>query len=229
MDRWVEAADWIVWQLCGTLRPQRLHRRLQGHPPGRRLPVAGLPRRAGARLRATSSTTSSTHPIGQLGDARRHADRRGRRAGPACPRASRSRSATSTRTSPRRRPRPSSPGQMVAIMGTSTCHVMNADVLREVPGMCGVVDGGIVAGQLGLRGRPERRRRHLRLVRRAPRVPPAYADAAAAAGRVACTSTSPSWPREQAGRRARPGRARLAQRQPVGARRPRAVRRWWSG
>ena len=32
MDRWVEAADWIVWQLCGTLRPQRLHRRLQGHP-----------------------------------------------------------------------------------------------------------------------------------------------------------------------------------------------------
>ena len=41
------------------------------------------------------------------------------------------------------------PGQMVAIMGTSTCHVMNADVLREVPGMCGVVDGGIVSGLWG--------------------------------------------------------------------------------
>jgi L-ribulokinase len=41
------------------------------------------------------------------------------------------------------------PGQMVAIMGTSTCHVMNSDVLREVPGMCGVVDGGIVAGLYG--------------------------------------------------------------------------------
>jgi L-ribulokinase len=38
---------------------------------------------------------------------------------------------------------------MVAIMGTSTCHVMNAEVLREVPGMCGVVDGGIVAGRFG--------------------------------------------------------------------------------
>jgi L-ribulokinase len=38
---------------------------------------------------------------------------------------------------------------MVAIMGTSTCHVMNAPVLREVPGMCGVVDGGIVAGSFG--------------------------------------------------------------------------------
>jgi len=41
------------------------------------------------------------------------------------------------------------PGQMVAIMGTSTCHVMNGDVLAEVPGMCGVVDGGIVSGLYG--------------------------------------------------------------------------------
>jgi L-ribulokinase len=38
---------------------------------------------------------------------------------------------------------------MVAIMGTSTCHVMSGSVLREVPGMCGVVDGGIVPGLWG--------------------------------------------------------------------------------
>jgi L-ribulokinase len=38
---------------------------------------------------------------------------------------------------------------MVAIMGTSTCHVMSSDVLAEVPGMCGVVDGGIVTGLYG--------------------------------------------------------------------------------
>ena len=38
---------------------------------------------------------------------------------------------------------------MVAIMGTSTCHVMNGDILREVPGMCGVVDGGITDGLWG--------------------------------------------------------------------------------
>ena len=37
-------------------------------------------------------------------------------------------------------------GQMVAIMGTSTCHVMIADEVRDIPGMCGVVDGGIVPG-----------------------------------------------------------------------------------
>ena len=41
------------------------------------------------------------------------------------------------------------PGQLLAIMGTSTCHVMNSDVLQEVPGMCGVVDGGIVNGHWG--------------------------------------------------------------------------------
>jgi L-ribulokinase len=45
--------------------------------------------------------------------------------------------------------RAAAPGQMVAIMGTSTCHVMNSDVLVEVPGMCGVVAGGIVPGLYG--------------------------------------------------------------------------------
>ena len=41
------------------------------------------------------------------------------------------------------------PGQMVAIMGTSTCHVMPSDQLAEVPGMCGVVRDGIVPGLWG--------------------------------------------------------------------------------
>ncbi|GAB0105636.1 ribulokinase [Nocardia sp. JMUB6875] len=40
-------------------------------------------------------------------------------------------------------------GQLLAVMGTSTCHVMNADHLAEVPGMCGVVDGGILDGSWG--------------------------------------------------------------------------------
>ena len=59
--------------------------------------------------------------------------------------------------------------------------------------MCGVVDGGIVAGQLGLRSRPERGRGHLRLVH-------AHLGAGGVrrgggrGGRVACTSTSPGWP-----------------------------------
>ena len=40
-------------------------------------------------------------------------------------------------------------GQMVAIMGTSTCHVVSSDALAEIPGMCGVVDGGIIDGLYG--------------------------------------------------------------------------------
>src|ERR1044072_7528605 len=34
-------------------------------------------------------------------------------------------------------------------MGTSTCHVINADALREVPDMCGVVRDGICDGSWG--------------------------------------------------------------------------------
>ena len=41
------------------------------------------------------------------------------------------------------------PGQMLAIMGTSTCHVMNGGSLSAVPGICGVVDGGIIDGFYG--------------------------------------------------------------------------------
>ena len=38
------------------------------------------------------------------------------------------------------------PGQMLAIMGTSTCHVTSSSALVHVPGCCGVVHGGVVSG-----------------------------------------------------------------------------------
>jgi len=41
------------------------------------------------------------------------------------------------------------PGQLVAIMGTSSCHIVCGMGLREVAGMGGVVDGGVVAGSYG--------------------------------------------------------------------------------
>ncbi|WP_413317353.1 ribulokinase [Agrococcus sp. 1P02AA] len=40
-------------------------------------------------------------------------------------------------------------GALVAIMGTSTCHIVNADALVDVDGMCGAVMGGITAGSWG--------------------------------------------------------------------------------
>jgi L-ribulokinase len=41
------------------------------------------------------------------------------------------------------------PGKMLAIMGTSTCHMMVGTSEHEVPGMCGVVEDGILPGFFG--------------------------------------------------------------------------------
>lgn len=41
------------------------------------------------------------------------------------------------------------PGVMVMIMGTSTCHIMSGSALKEVDGMCGVVQGGVIPGLYG--------------------------------------------------------------------------------
>ncbi|HBY98780.1 MAG TPA: ribulokinase [Chloroflexi bacterium] len=41
------------------------------------------------------------------------------------------------------------PGVMVIIMGTSNCHMVLGEKLERVPGMCGVVEDGIVPGYYG--------------------------------------------------------------------------------
>jgi L-ribulokinase len=41
------------------------------------------------------------------------------------------------------------PGSMVAVMGTSTCHLVLGPAPAEVEGMCGVVEDGIVPGLFG--------------------------------------------------------------------------------
>ena len=41
------------------------------------------------------------------------------------------------------------PGKMLAIMGTSTCHMLMGTEEHQVPGMCGVVEDGIMPGFAG--------------------------------------------------------------------------------
>lgn len=41
------------------------------------------------------------------------------------------------------------PAQMLAIIGTSTCHMMMGKQEKQVPGMCGVVEDGILPGFFG--------------------------------------------------------------------------------
>ncbi len=43
----------------------------------------------------------------------------------------------------------SGPGKMLMIMGTSTCHMVLGEQERTVPGMCGVVEDGIIEGYFG--------------------------------------------------------------------------------
>jgi L-ribulokinase len=155
MACWVEAADWIVWQLCGretrnacTAGYKAIFQ--DGHFPsadylaaldGRFAsfaedklagPLAELGQAAGTLTsRAAGWTGLSERTVVAVGNVDAHV------------------------TAPAAQA--TAPGQMLAVMGTSTCHVMNAEQVAEVPGMCGAVRGGITpdlwgfeAGQTGV-------------------------------------------------------------------------------
>ncbi len=147
MERWVEAADWIVWQLCGSYVRNACTAGYKGILQDGSYPSVDY-------LEALSPgfgrfvADKLDQPIGRLGD----------RAGGLTAEAAAWTGlpegiAVAVGNVDAHVTAPAAqavgPGQMVAIMGTSTCHVMNAEVLREVPGMCGVVEGGIVAGSWG--------------------------------------------------------------------------------
>jgi L-ribulokinase len=146
-QRWIEAADWIIWQLAGvetrnacTAGYKGIYQ--DGHYPSREFlaaldprfaefaaakldhPISPLGGRAGSLTAAAASLTGLPEGIAvAIGNVDAHVTM----------------PATGSIAA----------GKMVAIMGTSTCHVMNGTSLAEVPGMCGAVDGGIVAGYWG--------------------------------------------------------------------------------
>ena len=147
MERWVEAADWIVWQLCGSYVRSACAAGYKGILQDGQYPdpefMEELAEGFGGFVR-----DKLEQPVGQLGDragglTAEAAGWTGLPEGIAVAVGNVDAHVTSAAVNAL------DPGQMVAIMGTSTCHVMNAEVVREVPGMCGVVDGGIVAGLYG--------------------------------------------------------------------------------
>jgi L-ribulokinase len=146
MDRWIEAADWITWQLCGHETRSvctagykaifqdgaypseeylaRLDERFAGFTAKLAVPLSPLGARAGDLTAQAAGWTGLPEGIAvAVGNVDAHV------------------------TAPAARA--VDPGQMLMIMGTSTCHVMNAKQLAEVPGMCGVVRDGIVPGMFG--------------------------------------------------------------------------------
>jgi L-ribulokinase len=147
MAHWVEAADWIVWQLTGQYTRNACSAGYKGiyqdgKYPSRDFlaalnpefagfvaekvdwPIIELGARAGGLSAEAAAWTGLPEGIAvAAGNVDAHV------------------------TSPAARAIDA--GQLLAIMGTSTCHVMNGDRLAEVPGMCGVVHGGITAGRWG--------------------------------------------------------------------------------
>ncbi|HAM26057.1 MAG TPA: ribulokinase [Microbacteriaceae bacterium] len=147
MDHWVEAADWIVWQLTGQYVRNACTAGYKGILQDGEYPSEDFLAALNPEF-AEFANEKVMHPIGQLGDAAgtlsaQAAAWTGLPEGIAVAVGNVDAHVTGPAA------QAVEPGQMVAIMGTSTCHVMNSDHLAEVPGMCGVVDGGIVSGLYG--------------------------------------------------------------------------------
>jgi L-ribulokinase len=145
-SRWIEAADWIIWQLAGVETRNACTAGYKGIWQDGRYPspaflaqlnpqfasfadklgheILPLGARAGSLTAQAAKWTGLPEGIAvAVGNVDAHVTP------PA---------AAAIET-----------GQMVVIAGTSNCHVMNGARLAEVPGMCGVVNGGIVAGRWG--------------------------------------------------------------------------------
>jgi L-ribulokinase len=147
MTHWVEAADWIIWQLTGryvrnacTAGYKGIYQ--DGTYPSREFLQELAPDFAGF------ADDKVAHEIGQLGQlagslTAQAAEWTGLPEGIAVAVGNVDAHVTAAAANA------VEPGQMVAIMGTSTCHVVNGDELAPVPGICGVVDGGILEGLWG--------------------------------------------------------------------------------
>lgn len=147
MYKFVEAADWIIWQLCGSYIRNACTAGYKGNLQDGLYPSTEFFKSLNPDF-GNFAEEKLEHTIGQLGE----------RAGGLTPEAAAWTGLSAGIavavgnvdahvTAPAAKATKS--GQMVAIMGTSTCHVMNHDEITEVPGMCGVVDGGIISGLFG--------------------------------------------------------------------------------
>ncbi|MGW4248452.1 ribulokinase [Nocardia sp. NPDC004722] len=144
--RFIEAADWIVWQLCGRETRNVCTAGYKGlYQDGSWPSPAYL---AALNPGFADFVGKLAHPLsplgGRAGDLTEQAARwTGLRPGIAVAVGNVDAHVTAPAA------QAVGDGQMLAVMGTSTCHVMNADHLARVPGMCGVVDGGILDGSWG--------------------------------------------------------------------------------
>jgi len=176
-ERFIEAGDWIVWQLCGQERrclSAAGFKAMWVYPSDKAVQASRLPGAEGVQAGrgrpdacpalynypsrdflfalhpslanvVAGKLSNELFPLGAMagGLTRAWAKRLGLREGtpvatgnidahvavPACG--------------------VTTPGKLVMILGTSTCHLLLADTRREVEGVCGVVGNGVVPGLWG--------------------------------------------------------------------------------
>ena len=146
-ELWVEAADWIVWQLCGRETRNVCSTGYKAIYQDGRFPSSDYLGALDERF-ADFVATRLTSPLLPLGACAGRLTAQasgwtGLPEGIAVAAGNVDAHVTAPAAGA------VDPGQMLMVMGTSTCHVMNASDLAELPGMCGVVHGGIVPGLWG--------------------------------------------------------------------------------
>jgi len=146
-ERWIEASDWIVWQLTGRETRNVCAAGYKGifqdgaYPTPDFLAALNPAFADFPRTRLGSVLSPLGAPAGTLTE--QAAQWTGLPAGIAVAVGNVDAHVSAPAA------RATEPGQLLAVLGTSTCHVMVSDRLVEVAGACGVVDGGIIAGRYG--------------------------------------------------------------------------------
>jgi L-ribulokinase len=145
-DRWIEAADWIVWQLTGVESRNACTAGYKGIYQDEAYPTAEF--LAALNPAFADFTDKLGHDLSPLGGlagtlTAQAAAWTGLPEGIAVAVGNVDAHVTAAAADAVR------PGQMIAIMGTSTCHIMSSDRFSEVPGMCGAVRDGVVPGLWG--------------------------------------------------------------------------------
>lgn len=148
MDYFVEATDWVIWQLCGnytrnscTAGYKAIWSKKEGYPSKEffkaldprlenvveekiNCEITPLGSKAGEITEAASKLTGL-----KVGTAVAVANVDAHVCVPAV--------------------KIDGPNKMLAIMGTSTCHILMGTEEKMVPGMCGVVEDGVLPGYFG--------------------------------------------------------------------------------
>lgn len=147
IDRFVEAADWVIWQLTGvetrnTCTAGYKAMVQDGDFPSRDYFLALDPafenvvnEKVGREFAELGSKAGELSP--------RMAELMGLPAGIAVAVANVDAHVTAPAV------KATDPGVMVMVMGTSCCHILSSTQLGEVDGMCGVVMGGVIPGLYG--------------------------------------------------------------------------------